>query len=173
MNCAYGSWQDFRWREIRTREEEETKREHLRRRLAPGPPRRHERYGGDKWDGPDQSHRRRGRRFGLDLGVRIRGDLPGRRLELLEAGMSIHPIALIERLELLVCMTSNAMWFGMLLLIRAQEGEPVWPSGVGWLGAEAVLTGGGVRDIRGGERWQGRPSFFYPAHQTIVWQYYE
>ena len=74
--------------------------------------------------------------------------------------MSIHPIALIERLELLVCMTSNAMWFGMLLLIRAQEGEPVWPSGVGWLGAEAVLTGGGVRDIRGGERWQGGPSFF-------------
>ncbi len=57
--------------------------------------------------------------------------------------MSIHPIALIERLELLVCMTSNAMWCGMLLLIRAQEGESGWA----WLWAVAFVVASLLTDL--------------------------
>ena len=57
--------------------------------------------------------------------------------------MSIHPVALIERLELLVCMTSMAMWFGMLLLIRAQEGESGWA----WLWAVAFVVTSLLADL--------------------------
>ncbi len=35
--------------------------------------------------------------------------------------MSIHPLTLVERLELLVCVTSMALSCGLLVLICAQE----------------------------------------------------
>lgn len=40
--------------------------------------------------------------------------------------MSIHPLTLVERLELLVCMTSMALSCGLLVLICAQEGKSSW-----------------------------------------------
>ena len=38
-------------------------------------------------------------------------------------GVSIHPLTILERLELLVSMTAIAMSFGLLMLIRAREGK--------------------------------------------------
>ena len=38
--------------------------------------------------------------------------------------MSIYPLTLVERLELLVFMKSLALSCGLLVLIRAQEGKP-------------------------------------------------
>lgn len=43
--------------------------------------------------------------------------------------MSIHPLTILERLELLVFMASMAMSCGLLVLITAREGK----SGRAWL----------------------------------------
>ena len=40
--------------------------------------------------------------------------------------MSIQPVTLVERLELLVCMTSLALSCGLLVLICAQKGKSGW-----------------------------------------------
>ena len=40
--------------------------------------------------------------------------------------MSIQPVTLVERLELLVCMTSMALSCGLLVLICAQKGNSGW-----------------------------------------------
>jgi hypothetical protein len=89
LNCVYGSWQDVGWGEIRTKEEEETKREHLRRLLALGPTRR---YGGnsdDKRVGYGLEYPRAGCESRLALGDGIRDYLlHSDRLEFLEVGVS-------------------------------------------------------------------------------------
>ena len=45
--------------------------------------------------------------------------------------MSIHPLTLVERLDLLVCMTSIALSFGLFVLISAQKGDSGLGVGVG------------------------------------------
>jgi hypothetical protein len=50
--------------------------------------------------------------------------------------VSILPLTLLERLELLVCMASMAMSCGLLALIRAQEGR----SERAWLWALAFVA---------------------------------
>ena len=40
--------------------------------------------------------------------------------------MTIHPLTFVERLELLVCMTSMALSCGLLVLISAQEEKSTW-----------------------------------------------
>ena len=50
--------------------------------------------------------------------------------------MSIHPLTLVERLELLVCMTSMALSCGLLVLISAQERK----STLAWAWAVAFVA---------------------------------
>lgn len=57
--------------------------------------------------------------------------------------MSIHPITLIERLELLVFMASIALSCGLLILIRIQEGK----SGRAWLWALAFVATSLLTDL--------------------------
>ncbi len=57
--------------------------------------------------------------------------------------MSIHPITLVERLELLVFMASMAMLCGLLVLIRAQEGK----AGRAWVWRWAFVTTSLVTDL--------------------------
>jgi hypothetical protein len=49
----------------------------------------------------------------------------------------------LERLDLLVCMTSMAMSCGLLVLIRAQEGKP----GRAWLWAVAFVATSLLTDL--------------------------
>ena len=48
----------------------------------------------------------------------------------------IHPLTLVERLEILACMAPMAMSCGLLVLIRAQEGR----SGRAWAWALAFVS---------------------------------
>jgi hypothetical protein len=64
-------------------------------------------------------------------------------LELLEAGVSIFPLEFVERTELLVCMASMAMSFGLLMLIRAQEGKSGWA----WFWALAFVVTSFLTDL--------------------------
>ena len=57
--------------------------------------------------------------------------------------MSIYPVTLAERLELLVCMASLAMSCGLLMLIRAQEGK----SGLAWIWALAFVATSLLTDL--------------------------
>jgi hypothetical protein len=57
--------------------------------------------------------------------------------------VSIHPITLVEQLELLVFMASMAMSCGLLVLIRAQEGK----SGRAWLWTRAFVATSLVTDL--------------------------
>jgi hypothetical protein len=77
------------------------------------------------------------------LGVGVRDVLPRRRVDLREADVSIHPLTLVERLDLLVCMTSIALSFGLFVLISAQKGD----SGRAWVWALAFVATSLLTDL--------------------------
>jgi hypothetical protein len=57
--------------------------------------------------------------------------------------VSIPPVTLVERLELLVIMPSMAMLCGLLVLIRAQEGK----AGRAWVWTWAFVATSLVTDL--------------------------